>query len=392
MLNSEINAFIDELYPELLQFRRETHRHPELGLAEVETTARAKALLSRHGIESQYIFDNIGLHFLIEGEGEGNTILLRGDMDCLPLKEPEGLPFRSEYDGRMHACGHDLNTTYALGSAICLNRFRHLLKGRVKFVLQPGEEGYAGARIAIEHGVLEGVSPKYGFCLHTHPEHLVGHVGIRNGNATAANDNLRIVVKGKGGHAAYPHKTIDPVVISAHVILALQTFAARYHHPCDPFVISICRLSSGTATNVTPYSVELQGTVRSFNSELRASLPEQLERLCRSTAQAFGGDCDVTYEFSYPAIVVTPECYRDGYTALCENLGEEHVDSTKQPTMGAEDFGYFAQLFPCAQIRIGTQNEEPRSALPLHNPNILFSEESIYWGVRAGVSLALGLA
>lgn len=390
-LQDKIDAIIEEILPDLIVFRRETHRHPELAFQEYATTERAKALLERHGLHPAYMLEQTGLQCVIHGASEGDAILLRGDMDCLPLQEEPGLPYCSECPGRMHACGHDLNTTYAIGCAIVLHRLRAHLKGTVKVLLQPAEEGGGGAKHCIESGVLDDIWPKYGFCLHAHPEHLLGHIGIRNGNATAAADTLTIQVTGKGGHAAYPHRTIDPVVISAHLILALQTFVARYHNPSSPLVISLCTMQAGTATNVTPDSAILKGTVRSFDHEMRAKLPEQLTHLCRSTATAFGGDCTVEYGMGYPSIVVPPQLFENGYHALSNALGTEHVDKTELPTMGAEDFGYFAERFPCAQIRIGTQFDEPRSALPLHNPKILFSEESIPWGIRAGCALAFGL-
>ncbi len=390
-LQKEIDQIIVEILPDLIAFRRETHRHPELGFQEYATSERAKALLEKHGLRPTYVLERTGLQCLIRGKKKGDSILLRGDMDCLPLQEEPGLPYCSEYPGRMHACGHDLNTTYAIGCAIVLNRLRSELGGTVKVLLQPAEEGGGGAKCCIEKGVLDDIRPKYGFCLHTHPEHLLGHVGIRNGNATASADTLTIRVKGKGGHAAYPHRTVDPVVISAHLILALQTFVARYHNPLNPLVISMCTVQAGTTTNVTPDEVIMRGTVRSFDRDLRAKLPEQLSNLCRSTAEAFGGECEMEFGMGYPSIVVPPELFEEGYHALVSALGEEHVDKTQLPTMGAEDFGFFAEYFPCAQIRIGTQYDEPRSALPLHNPKILFSEESIPWGIRAGCALAFGL-
>lgn len=393
MLEHEIEQTLQSVLPELIDFRRAVHQDPELGFQERNTTQRVKAVLKRHGISPAYIQeqDALGLHFMIEGEQPGDTILLRADMDALPVNEGPGLPFCSHTPGVMHACGHDLNATYALGTAIVLAQHRDMLHGKVKFVFQCAEETLGGAKMALEAGVLDGISPKYGFAFHAHSEHEVGTVAIRCGAAMAASDKLYLTIQGKGGHAAYPHLTVDPVVITAHVILALQTLAARQHHPADPLVITIGKMVAGTASNITPDTAICEGTVRSFSAELRDKLPERIERACRLTAQAYGGDCQVRYEKVCPAIVVGEEMFGAVQHALTQSLGEAHVRRIAAPTMGSEDFGFFAQRMPAMQLRVGTRYEAPESALPLHSAGIRFSEDSIAWGVRAGCTLALRL-
>ncbi|MBQ6013720.1 MAG: amidohydrolase, partial [Firmicutes bacterium] len=335
--------------------------------------------------------NELGLQFLLDSGKPGRTVLLRGDMDALPIQEPEGCEFRSQVSGVMHACGHDLNTCFVTGCAIVLNNNKDLLKGKVKFVWQCAEETLQGAKAAIEYGVLDGVEPAFCFGFHGYSDNPAGKIGIRQGNCLAASDTVHIKVRGKGGHAAAPHQTIDPVVISAHVILAIQTLAARYHRPWDPLVITIGMVHGGTACNITPEEVELTGTMRTFDAELRAKLPQLLESTCRGQAQAFGGDCEVVVEQLCPSIVVSQECFEAADSALKLGIGAEHIAYPDYPTMGSEDFGFFVQRYPGMQIQVGTASDDPRSQGPFHDPAITFNEDSIYWGVAAGCSLALGI-
>ena len=393
MMNGNIEKDIRALNEELIALRRDLHMHPELGNDEHRTTGAVKAFLEAHGVQPEYIDkeNKLGLQFLLDSGKPGRTVLLRGDMDALPIQEPEGCEFRSQVPGVMHACGHDLNTCFVTGCAIVLNKNKDLLKGKVKFVWQCAEETLQGAKAAIENGVLDGVEPAFCFGFHGYSDNPAGKIGIRQGNCLAASDTVHIKVRGKGGHAAAPHQTIDPVVISAHVILAIQTLAARYHRPWDPLVITIGMVHGGTACNITPEEVELTGTMRTFDAELRAKLPQLLESTCRGQAQAFGGDCEVVVEQLCPSIVVSQECFEAADSALKQGIGAGHIAYPDYPTMGSEDFGFFVQRYPGMQIQVGTASDDPRSQGPFHDPAITFNEDSIYWGVAAGCSLALGI-
>ena len=391
MFINEMDQTLGALLPELIAFRRAVHQQPELGFQEKATTQRVKAMLESHGIGPTYIDEGLGLHFTIEGTQPGNTVLLRGDMDALPVEEDTDLPFRSKTRGVMHACGHDLNTTFLLGTAIVLMKHRDQLSGRVKFVFQCAEETLSGAKAALDAGVLDGIQPQYAFAFHAHPEHPVGKIGIRCGAAMAASDSLTLTIRGKGGHAAYPHLTVDPIGIAAHILLALQTQSIKWHHPADPLVITIGKIVAGEAANITPDVAHCQGTVRSFDPLLRKKLPALITQVCQLTANACHGDCDVQYQWGCPSIVVSEAMYRDVLAALTDTLGPAHIDPIQSPTMGSEDFGFFAEKMPGMQLRVGTRYEDPLSALPLHNARIKFSEDAIYWGVSAGCALALKL-
>ena len=388
MITQEIQDDIRSLLPDLIRFRRAIHQRPELGFQEYETTQKVKSFLEQHGIQPAYIQENLGLHFTIEGELPGDVILLRGDMDALPMQEDSYLPFHSLVPGVMHSCGHDLNTTFLLGTAVILHKHRHELPGKVKCIFQCAEETLGGAQVALNNGVLDGLFPKFGIAFHAHSDHKVGTVAFHCGPAMAASCHLHLQIEGKGGHAAYPHRTVDPVVIASHIILALQTLASRGHNPTDPLVITIGKIQGGTASNITPDHVICEGTVRYFSEELHNNLPGLLRSLCIQTAQAHGGGCLVEFTENCPAIVVPDKLYNYVADTLNTALGAKRVKKVPAPGMGSEDFAFFGELFPVMQLRIGTRFEDPRSALPLHNSNIVFSEDSIYWGILAGCSIA----
>ena len=289
----------------------------------------------------------------------------------------------------MHACGHDLNTTIVLGAAIVLNRLRDRLCGSVKFIFQSGEETLVGAKRAIEAGLMDGETDmKYMFAFHVKTDVPLGKIGAKCGNALAASDTLRIRVIGKGGHAAHPYKTVDPIIASAAVVGALQDMVAREHHPADPLVLSICTIHGGTVFNVTPSEVTMTGTVRSFNPELRDRLPGMIERVVRHTAMAHNADAEVIYEKGVPALVVPRAMFEDARKAISDRLGADRFFEYETPSLGSEDFAWFSQFAPVMQVSVGSRSERPETALPLHNERVIFNEDCILTGVRAACAIA----
>lgn len=391
MQQKDIDAVAASLREELIAFRRTLHRFPEIGLHEVETTQRIKEKLLAHGIEPEYIIkdEKIGLTFSIEGELPGNRIALRADIDALPVSEQTDEPFRSERDGLMHACGHDLNTAIVLGAAIVLNRLRDRLCGSVKFIFQSGEETLIGAKRAIEAGLMDSETDiKYMFAFHVKTDVPLGKIGAKCGNALAASDTLKIRVIGKGGHAAHPYKTVDPIIASAAVVSALQDMVAREHHPADPLVLSICTIHGGTAFNVTPSEVTMTGTVRSFNPELRDRLPGMIERVAQYTAMAHNADAEVLYEKGVPSLVVPREMFEDVKKAVSDRFGADRFFEYESPSLGSEDFAWFSQFAPVMQVSVGSRGNRPETALPLHNERVVFHEDCILTGVRAACAIA----
>ncbi|MBQ6234690.1 MAG: amidohydrolase [Clostridia bacterium] len=391
MQQKDIDAVVALLQDELIAFRRVLHRFPEIGLREVETTERIRQKLLEHGIEPEYIIKDqkIGLTFSVDGAQPGSRIALRADIDALPVSEKTDEPFRSERDGLMHACGHDLNTTIVLGAAIVLNRLRDRLCGSVKFIFQSGEETLVGAKHAIEAGLMDGETDmKYMFAFHVKTDVPLGKIGAKCGNALAASDTLALRVIGKGGHAAHPYKTVDPIIAASAIVSALQDMVAREHHPADPLVLSICTIHGGAAFNVTPSEVEMTGTVRSFNPELRDRLPGMIERVARHTAMAHNADAEVTYTKGVPPLIVQRRMFEDVRKVISNRFGEDRFFEYEAPSLGSEDFAWFSRFAPVMQVSIGSRDDRPETALPLHNERVVFNEDCICAGVRAACAIA----
>lgn len=380
-----------ELWEDLIRFRRDMHAHPELSMQERRTSQLVKDFLAAHGVESRSISDDKGVYLLIEGAEPGETVMIRADLDALPVEEETDLPFSSRCEGIMHACGHDMNTTMLLGAVICLTRMRHLVKGKILCLFQCGEETFQGAKQVIDAGIMNGLSPRFQFAFHGNPGFDVGTIALRRGNALSAGAELDIVIKGKGGHGGFPQQTNDPISIAAQIVTGLQTLAARRHHPADPLVITIGSLHGGHARNVTPNEVHMQGIVRYFNEELGQKLPQIISDFCIHTAEAYGAQCDVQYRLACPPLNTADEifCYADA--VLGEAFGHDHVVHMQQPMMGSEDFAYFSPYGQVMQIRIGTRFADPRSQNALHTSKIVFSEDAIAVGIKAATALALNI-
>ncbi|MDO4564304.1 MAG: M20 family metallopeptidase [Clostridia bacterium] len=380
---------ISQILSEIISFRRKVHSAPELSLQEWETSRLIHETLQSFGLMGEYITpDKRGIRLIVDGNLPGDTIVLRADMDALPMQEITQLPFCSKNAGVMHACGHDMNSAFLMGAAVVLSRMREKLRGRLVFLFQCAEENFLGAKEAIAAGVLDGLNPRYLFAFHGNPGFKVGTIALRCGQAMSAGVKLRIVVKGQGGHGGFPNSTTDPITIAAQIVMGLQTLAARKHHPSDPLVISICSIQSGTVFNVTPADAVMEGTVRYFNERLGEQLPVWIKRLCEGTAQAYGANCEVEYELMCPAMITGDEIFNYADRAFKKEFGSECVFHAPQPVMGSEDFAWFSPFGQVMQVRIGTQFDDPRSKLPLHNNGVVFSEDAIPIGIRAICALA----
>lgn len=391
LVSREIERITASVWEELIAFRRETHRNPELSMQESSTSKRVKDFLSVHGIESHYIKDEKGVYFFIEGMLPGNAVTIRADLDALPIKEETGLSFASENDGVMHACGHDMNTTIVLGAAVCLHALRAMVRGRILVLFQCAEETFQGAKQVIETGIMEGFSPKYQFAMHVNPGFDVGTIALRRGNALSAGAEIDVVVKGKGGHGGFPQLTNDPICIAAQIVTGLQTLAARRHHPSDPLVITIGSIHAGNARNVTPDEAVMQGIVRYFNTEFNETLPDMLSDFCKKTAEAYGAECIVKYRLRCPPLITGDEIFRYADAVLSNAFEAEKVLHIGQPVFGSEDFAFFSPYGQVMQVRIGSRSEDPQSSCALHTSRIVFSENAIKVGIRAATLLAISV-
>ncbi|MEW6636562.1 MAG: amidohydrolase [Actinomycetota bacterium] len=367
----------------IVALRREIHREPELGFDTQKTAEKVLAALDGLPLEIETGIAQNGVVATLRGTGGGPTVGLRADMDALPITEKTGLPFASEIEGRMHACGHDGHTSMLVGAARVLSGLRGRLSGSVKFFFQPAEEGGGGGRVMVEEGVAEDVYRV--FALHLWPGLPFGTVATKGGPIMAAADAFEMTVRGRGGHGAMPHLAADAVAISAQIVTALQTIVAREVDPVEPAVVTVGEIEAGTAFNIIPETARLGGTVRTLNEDLRRRMPGRIEELARGVACGMRGEADLDYTFSYPVTNNDEEAAERVLKVAAELFGEKSVLRLPNPSMGAEDFAYFLEKIPGAFVWLGVGEE----ISGLHTPTFAFDEEILPRGSALLAALAL---
>jgi amidohydrolase len=366
-----------DLAPTLVSWRRHLHMHPELSYEEVTTAAFLRERLIELGLEpSPPLAGGTGLTCLVRGEADGPTVALRADIDALPIQEASDAPYASRTPGVAHLCGHDAHATMLLGAAALLAA-RRPARGHVKLLFQPAEEGGAGAARMIEDGALADVAAI--FALHVDPRLAAGTTGVVVGPANAAADSIDIEVVGSGGHAAYPHLSVDAVSVAAQVVTALQHVVSRHTDPLAPLVLTIGTIRGGFARNVIAPAVTMQGTVRSFDAGLRERMPALVERVVQGVVAAHGATATVGYSFGYPA-TVNAETLVPTFEAASAAVTGDGRHERLAPTMGAEDFSYYAQLVPGLIGRLGVRNEARGIVHPLHHPRFDLDEAALPLG------------
>lgn len=390
-MKETIRKKTEEILEELIKIRRELHQNPELSMQEYRTSQYVYHILTSHGIRANVMSEGLGVTGLIEGKLPGNTIALRADMDALPMEEKTSLPFASENRNAMHACGHDIHTAVLIGTAIVLNSMKDEMKGNVRLIFQCGEEQFAGAKKAVVEGLLDEPKVSSILAFHTWPELDAGTVGLKQGEMMAASDGIKIKIQGKGGHAAHPQKVIDPVMISSYVLNALQAVVSRGIPAFETGVLSIGKIVGGTASNIIPAEVEMEGTVRSLNSQVRETMREKIGSIVEHIPAAFGGRGVLEYEEKCPPLINDETLLEAARVHMSEILGGDQVRFLKLPSTGSEDFAFYTEQVPGLLVRLGTGNEKPESRLPLHNPGILFDETSIETGVNSMSYLVMAL-
>lgn len=381
------------LAPEAVALRRALHASPELGLDLPETQRLVLGALDGLGLEIRTGHALSSVTAVLTGPADGPTLLLRADMDALPLTEETGLPFASRTPGLMHACGHDAHTAMLVGAARLLATRREDIAGRVVFMFQPGEEGHHGARHMIEEGVLEasGRRADAAFALHVHANLPAGALRLRPGPQLAASDRFRVVVRGRGGHASAPHTTCDPVPVACEIVLALQTMMTRSLSVDDHAVLSVTRLTAGTATGIIPDTAELGGTLRTLSEPTRTTLHEAIARVAKGVAAAHGAEAEATVEPGYPVTVNDPG-FTDFVLRTAEGaLGTGAVDVLTATQMTAEDFSYVLRAVPGALAFLGVcpPGLEPHEAPSLHSSRMNLEEDVIASGIACHAAVAL---
>lgn len=380
-LSQTIHEISAGMQREMTGIRRYLHQHPELSNEEKETAAFICRKLDEYGIPYKSGIAGTGVVGLIRGEqGDGPCILLRADMDALPVKEENKADYVSCVEGVMHACGHDVHMTCLLGAARILQMMKNTFRGSVKVLFQPSEETYPGGAVRmIGEGVL--TDPKVDMALgaHVFPELKAGQAGFHPGPFMASTDEIHLTVKGKGGHAASPHLNVDPVLIAAHILIALQEIVSRNANPLMPTVLSFGRISGEGRTNIIPDEVRIDGTVRTFNEEWRQEIHRRVETIATSIAAGMNGSCDVRIAHGYP-FVNNNEALTDKLRHwAAEYLGEAQVADLDR-IMTAEDFSYFAEAVPSCFYRLGIQNEEKGFTANLHSSTFDVDESALETG------------
>jgi amidohydrolase len=370
----DFHAEAQELFEYTRFLRRDFHRHPELAFQEVRTAGVVARELNALGLEVHSGIAKTGVVALLEGARPGPVLLLRFDIDALPIMEETGAEYASQNPGVMHACGHDGHTAIGLSVARLLNNHLQELSGTVKLVFQPAEEGFGGAETMISEGVLENPKPELTLALHLWNHAPVGWLGISNGPTMAAADVLTIKITGKGGHGAMPHQAVDPVLASAYVLTALQSVVSRNVPPLETAVISVTMLRAGEAFNVIPPQVEMQGTIRTFNPAVRELVIQRLRQVVEKTAAALGCYSEVEVKALTPAVINEPTIAERVAKVAADLLPGSRVDRQFQ-TMGSEDMAFMMQQVPGCYFFVGSANDAKGLNASHHHPKFDVDED-----------------
>ena len=382
-------AIGEALLPDAIALRRAIHAEPELGLDLPKTTAKVKAALSDLPLEIREGPSTSGVVAILRGPANGRTVLLRGDMDALPLTEDTGLPFSSQHDGAMHACGHDTHVAMLAGAARALCERRDRLTGSVMFMFQPGEEGWHGARFMLEDGLIDPL-PDAAFALHISPNMPRGVIAARAGAQLASSDKLRIKVKGAGGHASMPQDALDPIPIACEIVMALQAFVTRRIAVSDPAVVTIARIESGTTDNIIPEFARLWGTLRTLSERTRKTALEGIEKVARNIAAAHGAEAEFTVDHGFP-VTVNDGRVVDVIERTAQSLfGADGFHRMTNPLMGAEDFSYVLEKVPGAMAFLGGAPEggDYRTCCALHSNRMVVDEAVMARGIAMHCAMA----
>ncbi len=375
---------------ETIALRRAIHADPELGLQTPKTIAKVREALAGLPLEWKTGKSTTGAIAILRGGKPGRTVLLRGDMDALPMPEDTGLPFRSRIDGTMHACGHDTHTAMLASAAKVLCAQRETLAGTVLFMFQPGEEGHHGAKFMLEDGLLENPAPDAAFALHIMPNAPAGTFCAKAGPMMASADKLIVKVTGRGGHASMPHHAVDPVPVACEIVTALQAFVTRRIDIFDPVVITIAKIDSGSTNNVIPEEANLLGTIRTLSEETRETAHAGIRRVAEHVALAHECEAEVEIVPGFPVTVCDARALGVAQNAIGGLFGAENWKTMATPVMGAEDFSYVLQKMPGVMVFLGVcpEGQQWKSACPCHSNKMVLNESMLARGVAAHCAIA----
>jgi hippurate hydrolase len=375
-----LNNRIADLAPEIAEWRRDIHANPELGFEETRTSALVAEKLRSFGLEVHTGIAKTGVVGVLRNGNSGRCVGLRADMDCLPMTEETGLPHASTVPGKMHACGHDGHTAMLLGTARYLAESRNF-DGTVVFLFQPAEEGPGGGKVMVDEGVMDrfGIQQVYG--IHNAPQLALGEISVVAGPILAAADGVTFRIKGRGGHAARPHTTIDPVVIGSQLVVAIQSIVSRRTDPLDSVVVSLCMFHAGTASNVIPETAEIRGTIRTLKAETRDATEAHIKRIAAAIGEANEAVIEVEYRRGYPVTVNHAAETEKAAQAAARVFSPEGILRNRPPIMGAEDFAYMLEARPGAFVQLGQRAPDGKGGVPVHHPKYDFNDDAIPLGV-----------
>lgn len=391
MINpAEIKKLSIEYRQEITDIRRHLHAHPELSFVEFKTSEYIQSVLTRWGIPFTAGIVKTGIVASIEGNNPtSKTVALRADIDALPIVEENNVPYKSVNVGVMHACGHDVHTSSLLGAVKILHQLRDNFEGTIRFIFQPGEERLpGGAKLMIEEGVLENPKPQSIIGQHVLPQLEAGKVGFRPGMFMASTDEIYVTVKGKGGHGAIPHSTVDPVLITAHILVALQQIASRKANPITPTVLTFGKVIANGSTNIIPDEVYLEGTFRTMDEEWRSKAHELMKTMAETMAISMGGTCEFEIRRGYPFLVNDEELTARAFAFAKEYMGDENVIELESRMTG-EDFAYYSQQMPACFYRLGTGNAAKGITSGIHTPTFDIDENALETGMGLMAYLAV---
>ena len=383
----DIHQLVVEHKELVIRIRRDLHRIPETAYTEKKTSAYVADYLRREGLEVQTGIATYGVVGLLNTGRPGPTLLLRADMDALPVTEDTGLPFASTHDGVMHACGHDAHVAMVLVAATVLNRVKDELNGTIKFLFQPAEEGPGGAQPMIDEGVLENPKVDYSIGCHVWPEIPEGIIGVRSGPFMAAMDRFDIKIIGRSGHGAMPHLCVDALEVGTQVVSALQRISSRHMNPLEPAVVTVGMFHAGTAFNIIPDDAKLSGTTRTFNLEIWNSWEERLEKVVRGVCESMGAQFELKFSKGYPPTINNDSIAEVVRRCAQKTVGEENVVEPER-TMGGEDMSYILQQSKGCFYALGVGRE---GFSPVHNPRFNFNEDVLALGVETHCRIVLDL-
>jgi amidohydrolase len=389
MIKEKIQELAADIFDGVVANRRHIHSHPELSFHEIETSAFVAKKLEEMGLEYHKMADT-GLVALIKGDKPSDQIVaLRADMDALPILEANDVPYKSQNNGVMHACGHDVHTSSLLGTAQILTSLKSEFGGTVKLIFQPAEEKLpGGASLMIKEGVLENPKPQAVIGQHVMPLIDAGKVGFRAGKYMASTDEIYVTVRGKGGHGAQPQQNIDPVIITAHILTALQQVVSRFADPKNPSVLSFGKVIANGATNVIPNEVYLEGTFRTMDEKWRAEAHKRMKKMAEGIAESMGGSCEFNIMNGYPFLINEEKLTARTRSHAEDYLGKENVLDL-DIWMAAEDFAYYSQVADSCFYRLGTRNESRGITSSVHTPTFDIEESAL--GMSTGLMAYLAV-